>query len=138
MKFELTTVIACRPDEAFDRMADARNETRWNSEVSRSELVGDEPVRQGSAFKTVNRGKEYAATIRTYERPSRLVFDATGTPMDITISFDFTSEPAGTAVAAVYEMRPKGFMKAFFPLMAPAIRRDLTEKSRSFKAFCES
>jgi hypothetical protein len=115
-----------------------RSETRWNTQVSRSELVSDEPVRHGSAFKTVNRGKEFAATIGTYERPSRLVFDVTGQAMDITVTVDFRSEPAGTALAAVYEMSPKGFLKAIFPLMAPVVRRGLAEQSRNFKAFCES
>ncbi len=138
MKFGVTTQIACAPDEAFDRMADARNETQWNSQVPRSELVSEAPVRQGSVFKTVNRGKEYAATIRTYEKPSRLVFDVTGKPMDITVSIDFKPEPAGTALAAVYEMSPKGFLRAIFPLMAPVIRRDLATQSQRFKSFCES
>ena len=41
----------------FDLMADSRNEPRWNSQVSTTELVSDEPVAQGSEFTTVNRGR---------------------------------------------------------------------------------
>ena len=35
-------------------------------------------------------------------------------------------------------MRPKGFLKAIFPLMRPVIRSDLAKQSQRFKAFCES
>jgi hypothetical protein len=35
-------------------------------------------------------------------------------------------------------MRPKGFMKAGLPLMAPAVRRDLPRQFASSKRFCES
>jgi hypothetical protein len=35
-------------------------------------------------------------------------------------------------------MRPKGFMKLIFPLMKPAVQKDLPRQMQSFKTFCES
>ena len=138
MKFEVETEISRTPAEAFDKMADVRNETRWNSQVSRSELTSDEPVREGSVFTTVNRGKEYNATISTYDRPRRLAFDVTGKPMDITATFSFEPNGEGTVLKGEFDMRPKGVLKAIFPVMKPVIRKDLAKHSQSFKDFCEA
>ncbi|HEY5059810.1 MAG TPA: SRPBCC family protein [Gaiellaceae bacterium] len=138
MTFDVEAEVSSALADAFDKMADARNETRWNSQVSRSDLVGDEPIREGSRFATVNRGKEYTATIRTYDKPNRLVFEVAGAPMDITATFTFRANGEKTALKGQFDMRPKGFLKAIFPLMKPVIRKDLAKQSQSFKRFCES
>ena len=129
--------IHCPAETAFDLMADARNESTWNSQVSRSELLSGEPVGSGSRFLVVNRGQEYTGTISAYERPTRLVFEVTGKPMDITGSFTFGADGDGTALDAEFDFRPKGAMKLLFPLMTPMVRRDLPRQLASFGAFCE-
>jgi len=53
--------VACPAEQAFDLMADARNEVRWNLRVSRSELVSGDLIGAGSRFLTVNRGQECEA-----------------------------------------------------------------------------
>ena len=45
-----TTRIACPPEEVFDMLADLRNDTQWNSRVSRAELRSPEPIGLGSRF----------------------------------------------------------------------------------------
>jgi hypothetical protein len=141
--FDVRTTIAVPAADAFDRMADARNETTWNSQVSRSELVSGGPVGPGARFKTVNRGKPYDATIVTYERPHRLVFEVTGPPMDITATFGFEPDGDGagdrdaTVLTGHFDMRPKGFMKLALPVLSPAVRRDLRKQMEGFRAFCE-
>jgi polyketide cyclase/dehydrase/lipid transport protein len=138
VKFVVESTIDCPPEEAFDKMADARNETAWNTHVSRSELVSGEPLGKGSRFTTVNRGKEYTAELATYERPDRLGFEVTGQPMDITAAFTFQPVGAGSRLAGEFDMRPKGFMKLIFPLMKPAVQKSLPREMQSFKIFCES
>ena len=138
MSFAVEKTIACAPADAFDKMADARNETAWNSEVSRSELRSGEPIEQGSRFLTVNRGKEYDATIAAYERPRLLVFEVTGKQMDVTARFTFAPAGEGTSFAGEFDMRPKGGTKLAFPLLKPLITKDLDKQSQSFKEFCES
>lgn len=44
--------IRCPPATAFDVLADVRNETQWNADVSKAELTTDEPIGQGSRFIT--------------------------------------------------------------------------------------
>ena len=56
MEFSAESDIARSPDEVFDRMADARNEPSWNTQVSRSDLVSGGEVGPGAKFVTVNRG----------------------------------------------------------------------------------
>ena len=137
MKFQVESAIAKAPEEAFDAMADVRNETRWNSKVSRSEIVGAEPIREGSVFETVNRGKTYRAVISKFDRPELLAFEVTGAPMDETVTFRFRPSDGGTALAAEFDMRPKGFVKVMLPLLKSVIRKDLIAQFRSFASFCE-
>jgi uncharacterized protein YndB with AHSA1/START domain len=138
MKFPVQSEVARPPEAVFDAMADASNETEWNSQVSRSERVGDGPIGRGSRFVTVNRGKPYDSVLSTYERPTLLVYDVTGPQMDITTTFRFAPKDDGTAVGSEFDFRPKGFTKVIFPLLKPAIRKDLATQSASFARFCES
>ena len=136
--FQVDSKIKAAAEVAFDAMADARNETEWNSRVSRSQLLSDEPIGEGSQFETVNRGQPYRATITTYERPSRLAFEVTGKNMDITTSFEFAVTPEGTTNHAVFDFRPKGFLKGIFPLMRPLIAKDGPKQAENFARFVES
>ena len=137
MKFTAESDIARPPVEVFDRMADARNEPSWTSQVSRSELVSEEPIGQGSRFVTMNRGKPYDSTITTHRSPELLVFEVAGKPLDITASFTITPRGDGAHVVSEFDFRPKGGMKAMFPLMQSAVRKDIAKQSQSFKRFCE-
>jgi hypothetical protein len=138
MMFVVDEEIGVSVERVFDVMADARNEARWNDQVSRSELVSAEPIAQGSRFVTVNRGAEYDAVISTYDRPRRLAFTVRGEAMDIDACFAF--EAAGserTRLHGEFDMRPKGFMRVIFPLMSPLVRKDFPKQMQRFKTLCE-
>lgn len=137
MKFTVESDIARPPAEVFDRLADARNEPAWNSQVTRSELLSDQPIGQGSRFVTVNRGKPYDSTITTHRLPDQLVFEVTGKQLDITVAFTITPRGDGSHVVGDYDFRPKGAMKVMFPMMQPAVRKDLATQSQNFVRFCE-
>jgi hypothetical protein len=138
VSLDTSSTVPVAPDVAFDAMADARNETKWNSKVTRSELVSGEPIGRGSRFETVNRGQTYDATITEYDRPSRITFEVTGKQMDITSTFTFTGDAQGTALQGAFDFRPKGALKVLFPLIRPMIKRDLPKQMQSFSAFCTS
>src|SRR4051794_35196810 len=74
VRVDATTTVDCPPETVFDSIADARNEPRWNSRVSSSELRSPEPIGLGSEFTIVNSGTSYDVTITTYDRPNRVVF----------------------------------------------------------------
>ena len=131
-----TTRIACAPEGVFDTLADLRNETRWNARVSSAELRSDEPIGLGSRFGIVNGGSSYDVTITTYDRPSRLVFEASGKP-DLTIACALTRSGDETELESDFDFRPRGVLKVLFPLLAPVIRRDVPKQFASLKALCE-
>jgi hypothetical protein len=137
MRFQVESDIDRPPEAVFDRMADARNEPSWNSQVSSSELVSGEPIEQGTRFLTHNRGQPYDAAITTYRRPEQVVFEVTGKRLDITASFTIRRVGEGSHVVSEFDFRPKAVMKAMFPAMKGAIRKDLAKQSASFKQFCE-
>ncbi len=138
MHVEVEVPVARPRSEVFDLMADARNETAWNSQVTRSDLVSGEPIGQGTQFVTVNRGQSYDATITTYDIPNEIVFDVVGKTLKIVGRFKFADSGENTLVRASFELQPLGFMKLVLPLIAPSVRRDFPKQLNSFKTFCES
>ena len=136
MRVTTTTRLACPPEQVFDTLADLRNETQWNSRVSSAELQSPEPIERGSRFAIVNGGTAYEVTITTYERPSRLVLEASGNP-DLTIAYNFAPTADGTQLESDFDFRPRGFLKVLFPLLTPVIRRDVPKQYASLKALCE-
>ncbi|HET7808727.1 MAG TPA: SRPBCC family protein [Gaiellaceae bacterium] len=136
MRVTAKTRIARPPEDVFDTLADLRNDTKWNSRVSRAELRSPEPIGPGSRFAVVNGGTPYDVTITSYDRPSRLVFEASGKP-DLTIACTLTPTGEGTELESDFDFRPKGVLKVVFPLLAPVIRRDVPRQYASFKALCE-
>ena len=113
-----------------------RNEPQWNSRVSTVELQSDEPIELGSRFSIVNGGSPYDVTITTFERPSRLMFEARGKP-DLAIAYTLTPTADGTDLESEHDFRPTGALKLLFSLLAPVIRRDVPKQYASLKALCE-
>jgi uncharacterized protein YndB with AHSA1/START domain len=105
-----TTRIACTSEKVFDTLADMRNETQWNGRVSSAELRSAEPIGMGSRFAIVNGGTAYDVTITTYDRPSRLAFEASGNP-DLTVAYALTPTDDGTELQSDFDFRPKGLLK---------------------------
>jgi len=135
---DVEVTIAAPVERVFDLMADARNEAQWNSQVSSSTLVSEEPVGQGSEFTTVNRGREFRAVLTEFERPRHLAYDVTGQPMTIHGALDFVEAGDSTRMTGSFDFTGHGPMKVMLPLMAPMIRRDFPRQMASFKAFCEA
>jgi uncharacterized protein YndB with AHSA1/START domain len=128
--------IDCPPERVFDTVADLRNETQWNSRASSAELRSAEPIALGSRFAIVNGGTAYEVTITTYDRPSRLTFEASGKP-DLTIAYTFTPTDDGTELESDFDFRPRGALKVLFLLLGPLVRRDVPKQQASLKALCE-
>lgn len=132
--------IDCPPATAFDLMADVRNETRWNEDVSRSEITTDEPVGHGTQYVT-DHGPSLGvveSTITMFDRPTRLDFSVASERMDFANSFTFTGTGSGTLVHSEFHLTPKGTMVPLFPELLPMIRRGTAKKVQNFKALCEA
>lgn len=139
MKIPLHITINQPAAVVFDQIADARNEAKWNSTLSDYTLTSGEPIGQGSQFTYKNRGNEFHSTLTEYNKPSSLTFEVTGVPMDITAHVVLTAQSADTTVVdAVYELRPKGFMKIMMLVFAPFLSKAFVKEFENFKRFSES
>ncbi len=136
MHVAATVRIASPPEQVFDTLADPRNEVQWNSRVSSAELQSAEPIAVGSRFAIVNGGTAYDVTVTTYDRPTRLVFEASGNP-DLTVAYGLTPTADGTELESDFDFRPRGALKVLFFLLAPVIRRDVPKQYASLKNLCE-
>ena len=136
MRVKTTTEIASPPERVFDMLADLRNDAQWHSRVSTVELLGPEPIGEGTRFKMVNGGSPYDVTIAEYDRPSRLVIEASGKP-DLTLVYTLKPTSDGTELESDFDFRPRGALKVLFPLLAPVIRRDVPKQYASLKTLCE-
>lgn len=130
--------IDCPPTTAFDLMADVRRITDWNEGVSKAEMTSSGPIGNGSQFVVFNRRQEMHSTITRFDRPDQLDFSVTSKALDVASTFRFASDDEGTALVIEFEPRPKGVMKALFPVIKPFIQRDLRNQHLKFKDFCES
>lgn len=124
--------------EVFKAMADARNEPTWNTQVSETELLTDEPITRGTQFRTVNRGQTYTATINVHHPPDHVIFLVSGKSMEITGDLHFADAGGATHLTGTFDMQAKGFMRLMLPLMAGAVRNDFPRQMANFKGFCES
>jgi uncharacterized protein YndB with AHSA1/START domain len=136
VRVRTTTQIASPPEQVFDTLADLRNDAKWHSRVSSVELLDPEPIGQGTRFKMVNGGSPYDVTIAEYDRPSRLVIEASGKP-DLTLVYTLKPTSEGTELESDFDFRPKGALKVMLPLFSPIIRREVPKQNASLKAFCE-
>ena len=75
-------------------------------------------------------------TITTFDRPTRLVFEASGNP-DLTIVYTLTPTADGTELESNFDFRPRGALKVLFSLLGPVIRRDVPKQYASLKNLCE-
>lgn len=139
MKIPLHVTIDQPIAVVFDQIADARNEAKWNSTLSDYTLASGEPIGKGSQFTYRNRGNEFHSVLAEYNKPSSLTFEVSGKPMDITAHVALTAKTPGvTVVDAVYELRPKGFMKVAMLVFGPFLGKAFEKEFENFKHFSES
>jgi hypothetical protein len=130
--------IKCPAAKAFDLMADARNETRWNSGVSEVELKSGEPISVGTQFTVVDKRGQHDAKITAHNRPEELSFVVHGAKMDIDIDYVLTEANGVTTMTGRFNAKGKGLMRFLLPLLVPLIRRDLAKEHAHFVRLCET
>ncbi len=139
MKIPLHITINQPAAVVFDQIADARNEAKWNNTLTDYTLTSSGPIGKGSTFTYKNRGNEFHSTLSEYNKPSSLTFEVTGAPMDITAHVTLTAQSGDvTVVDAVYDLRPKGFMKVMMIAFGPFLGKSFAKEFENFKKFSES
>lgn len=129
--------LNCPAARAFDLMADARNETRWNSGVTEVELRSGDPIGEGTQFSVVDKRGQHNVTITAYDRPEHLSFVVHDAKMDVDIDYALSEVDGTTTMTGRFNARGKGLMRFLLPLLVPLIRRDLAREHAHFVQLCE-
>jgi carbon monoxide dehydrogenase subunit G len=122
VRIEGELVINRAVDEAFDFVADERNEPRYNANMLRAEKTSPGPVGLGTEFRaevaTMRRTTATTVELTAFERPRRLALTARMSTMDIqgTLTFDPVSE--GTRMRWSWDVQPRGVFKLMSPIVA--------------------
>jgi hypothetical protein len=130
--------VECPATRAFDMMADARNETRWNSGVTEVELRSGEPIGEGTRFNVADKRGRHDVTITAYNRPENLSFVVKDAKMDVDIDYALSEVDGTTTMTGRFNAKGKGVMRFLLPLLVPLIRRDLAKEHVHFVRLCEN
>jgi carbon monoxide dehydrogenase subunit G len=117
--FTYTERIDRAPEEIFAFMTDFANAPRWRSLVRRIDLVGTEPLRQGSeivvTIDVMGRQRQAISEVWSYDPPRRLGFR--NTEKNVTGEFEYVLAPdgPGTRVTMTCDVRPRGLLWLLLP-----------------------
>lgn len=117
--------IAAPLERVFDTVADSRNEPSFNPAMTEVELLTPEPIGLGTRFRARmgKAGMDMLVELTEFDRPHRLGSLTTSAMMETAGTLTFTTEPDATILAWDWQVRPKGWFRAFLPLVGPLGRR---------------
>lgn len=112
-------------ERVFDMVADSRHEPSFNPAMTEVELLTPEPVALGSRFRARmgGAGTVMLVELTQFDRPHRLRSLTTSSMMETSGSLTFTPDADATVMFWDWQVRPKGWFRAFGPLTGPMGRR---------------
>lgn len=125
--------------EAFDYVADFRNENEWNVIAHDVRMLTEPPIGKGSRF----RGKYYRLAtmeieIEEYDRPRHLLIRVTSNWLDFAGTFDFATRGDATHLISAIDPKLKGFFRLLAPLMTGRTKGQLEKNMGSLKRTLEA
>jgi carbon monoxide dehydrogenase subunit G len=140
--FRYTEHINRPPADVFAFMMDFNNAPRWRSLIRRMEVVGSEPLHQGSqlllTIDVQGKVKQMVSEVWSYDPPRRVGYR--NTAVNVTGTFEYVLEPDGdgTRIALTCDVRPHGFMWLLLPLLIRSNRARYADQLRNLKREVES
>ncbi|HZD69780.1 MAG TPA: SRPBCC family protein [Actinomycetes bacterium] len=114
-------IIAAPVEQVFDMVADERNEPRYNPRILRAEKTSEGPVGLGTRFIAQPRGmgRKGVMTVEVvvYDRPGRLTTSIRSSYMTVDGTLTFAPVDGGTRMRWSWDMRLRGAMRVFSPLV---------------------
>jgi uncharacterized protein YndB with AHSA1/START domain len=132
-------ILIGRPAETvFDAVADERTEPRYNPQVRGVELLTPEPLGVGTRFRAQAGSAAMTIEITGYDRPRR--FDSTTRMGAMDIDYTLTFEPieAGTRMHWLFELHPRGALRALRPAVEAMGRRQERRNWALLRRYLES
>jgi carbon monoxide dehydrogenase subunit G len=121
MRVEGDIVIAKPIEEVFDFVADARNEPKYNAQMTSAEMITPEPIGVGTKFQSVMTGTGMAVEITVeftgFDRPHRIAEKSHMSDMDITGGLFFEPVADGTRMKWEWDLEPRGVYRFLGPLV---------------------
>jgi uncharacterized membrane protein len=135
-------IVIHRPvDDVFEYVADERNEPTYNRTMRSAEMIGDGPIGVGTRWHAVvdGAGSPVAMTIEVtgFDRPHRLASSTRVDTIEIDGAMTFEPVDGGTRMRWSWDMRLRGGMRLFSPVLAHMGRRQEREIWRSLKRVME-
>jgi len=113
-----TLQLSCPAETAFDFVADATNETKWNPELKSIEKITPGPVGLGTTFRgDYGQIGKLDFSIIEYRRPSVVNFKGGNRKLDLMADFAFRDAGSGCEMDVMVTIEPKGFMKIIGPIL---------------------
>lgn len=144
MSIDVTTETTIRRDRAeVARYAmDPENDPVWIGGISEAALLSEPPLEKGSTVRRIASfmGKriEYVMEVAELEPGARIVMRSVRSPFPMVVTYTFDDAPGGTRARIRVEGNPAGFYKLAGPMMAPAVRRNITRDANELKRIMES
>jgi uncharacterized protein YndB with AHSA1/START domain len=139
--FTYTEHIERTPEQVFAFMMDFPQAPRWRSLVRRIEVIGGEPVRQGSevllTIDVMGKTRQVVSEIWSYDPPRRLGFRNTADNITGQFEYVLSAENSGTRVRMTCDICPRGLMWLLIPWIRRSHRARYSDQLARLKAAME-
>lgn len=134
-----TIQISCPHETAFDFIANAMNETKWNPELKSIEKLTPGPIGAGTTFRgAYNQIGVLDFSITDYRRPEAVSFEGGNKKLDIYAGFIFHPVPGSCCEMEVtFSIEPKGFMKIIAPLLQGQMEKGMKIREAALRKALE-
>lgn len=114
-------LIAAPVEQVFEVVADERNEPRYNPRIAEAVKTSGGPVGRGSRFLAIPKGMGprgvMTVEVVDYDRPGRLMTSIRSSYLDADGTLTFTAVHGGTRMRWSWDLRMRGAMRVFSPLV---------------------
>ncbi len=123
---EASIHLNCPPQQVFAFLIDPQNLTLWQSDLVKSEIETEGPLRLGSRFHEVRRMGPREADIRgeiIEFMPNRCLATRTSTKPQASVRYLLEPEDGGTRLRYEISLHTTGMMRLMEPVVGRAIRK---------------
>ena len=127
-------------EKVFAFVADCKELPTWQSNLIKSELLTEGPLRAGSRFREVRlvrqKETEIQAEMTAFE-PNRRFATKTLSKPEVSVSYSFEPKKGGTSLRYEFGMVTTGLMRLLEPMILGSIKKDTASDFEKLKQLLE-